>query len=98
MSYEDDLVDAKNIIGNAIKAIKENPKQPAIADLLDALEVIDEHYRDFCVGCDADFDEKPGYTYKHGISLEYYIESSWWHDVSKALRVIRPLENNDDNQ
>ena len=79
------------------------PVKADTADLMAALKVIEDYYKDdFCHNCDIDFGESPGTTYKTGISLEFYIEADWWHNVSLALRKLNEdlahkamLENTD---
>jgi len=90
------LETAQKYIAQALTDIKENPEQDALVNLLDAIQALEWHYQDFCEGCDVEFDEEKGTTYRKGISLEFYIESSLWHDVSKAFRLIRKQETNDE--
>jgi len=94
MSITNNLQIAKSHLLFALKELETNPKQDSISELLDAIEVIEENYRDrFCPNCNSDFDEKKGDTYENGISLEFYIESAQWHDISKAFRKLRPPED-----
>lgn len=97
MSYGD-VVDklerSRNIIDRVVEELKTSPEKCAIVDLLKACEVIDAYYRkEYCDTSDEDYGEPIGTAYKHGISLEFYIESSWWHDVSVQLRKLRDEEN-----
>jgi len=95
MSSINRLEKAQELIDIVIQDHKENPDHDILIQMLDALEVIEDHYREFCEGCDKDFNFPDGDTHEKGINLEYYIEASWWHDVSKQLRLLRPWEKED---
>lgn len=99
MTIINNLESAQQYIDAALHDLKETPEKDALNSLLNACENIDTYYKEtFCASCDSEYgDEKEGYTYENGISLEFYIEASWWHDVSKAIRLLRPNkdENND---
>jgi len=85
-----DLVRARRLIEDVEEKLKEAPELEAIVELLDAVEKLDNNYRDcFCHDCDLNWGEEPGTTYEGGTSMEFYIESDWWHDVSMALRKLR---------
>lgn len=60
----------------------------AIRELIDACLTIESYYKTFCNECDEDWGEKPGTCYNQGVSMEFYIESDWWHDASLALRKL----------
>jgi len=85
---KENLEYAKRYIDAAISKLDETPDKDAIADLLIALEGIDEYYKSFCESLDEDQGEEIGTSYEHGVNLEFYIESEWWHDVSIALRKL----------
>jgi len=94
MSVSYDLERAQHLIQRAIDDLKEAPEKETIAELLDACEAVDRHYKErFCHECDLDYGEEEGTTYEHGISLEFYIEADWWHDISKAIRKLRPVKD-----
>jgi len=94
MTVEYDLQKAQNLIVHAIKDLEAAPEKSAIVELLDAVEAVDNYYRDrFCAELDDDYGEGKGSTYEHGISLEFYIEADWWHDISVALRKLRDRTN-----
>lgn len=85
------LEQAQRLIDSALTDLKENPEIDAVDTLLDACESIDLYYKNrFCKEMDSEYNDPEGTTYEHGISLEFYIEADWWHDVSKALRILRP--------
>ncbi len=88
MTIVNDLEEAQTYIEFALREIKATPEKADMADLIEACMKLEEHYEEFCKGCDQDFYEEEGTTYRNGISLEFYIESSLWHNVSKALREI----------
>lgn len=56
--------------------------------MLQAVRVLDEHYKEFCNEFDENDGSSEGTTYKQGINIEFYIEADLWHDVSLALRKI----------
>ena len=63
------------------------PEAAEMRDLFKALKSIDDYYKnEFCKELDETYEETPGTTYKNGISLEFEIEASWWHEVSLILR------------
>ncbi len=97
MSAIYDLKIAKLYIDNVLTDLKENPEQTTLTDLLNACESIDRYYKEgFCAECDVDYGEQEGTTYEHGTEMEFYIESSAWHDISKAIRVLRPPKGKKD--
>jgi len=85
---------ARRLLKNALTEIEDAPELSAIIDLLAACEVIDERYQDFCADFDRDDGDEIGTLYNSygGISIEYYIEADWWHDVSRALRALRKTD------
>ena len=87
-----DLEIAKQYLESALKQLDNAPELNAIVDLINACEAIDENYREGCLELDDDWGEKEGTTYDRGYSIEYYIEASWWNDVSQALRKLRKPE------
>jgi len=89
MSIKQDIEIAQAYLKKVKRGIEDTPNLEALNELMEALIPIELHYRDnFCAGCDRDFGDEPGSAYEEGISMEYYIESSWWHDVSLALRKL----------
>ncbi len=92
MTILNDLEIAQSRIKNAIVKLEENPNKDLINELLDACAELEFNYKnEFCAGCDADFGDEQGTTYEDGISLEYYIESSSWHKISKVIRQLRDI-------
>lgn len=94
MYLEEQLKDIQQAIQKALHTLESNSKQSItitkderVEKLLHKLIAIDEGvYKPFCESFD---DEVEGETYKHGISLEFYMEASDWHDVSVLLREIK---------
>jgi len=85
-----ELKRAQNIIQQAAKDLESAPEKADIVELIDACERVDLYYKErFCEELDADYEEAEGTTYENGISLEFYIEADWWHDISLALRKLR---------
>lgn len=58
------------------------------AELLKALESMDEQYKEFCAELDEVNGEEKDTTYNNvfGPSIEFYIEADDWHKISRALR------------
>ena len=79
----------REILNNVLDRLEEAPEKEAIVGLLEACEVIDEHYKSYCEELEEQGGDEPGSLYKDGVSIEYYIEASWWHDVSVQLRKLR---------
>ena len=99
MSIKDNIEYAERYLAKAKEDIEKNPDIDTLSELLDALFVIENYYRDrFCPECDEDFGEDNGTTYEEGISLEFYIEAVWWHDVSKAIRKLSLYPELDEKQ
>jgi hypothetical protein len=73
----DDLLADENIAGN-----------DAVRELIARCRDIDEHYKEYCAECDVNWGEEPGTSYKEGVNMEFYIESSDWHDISLELRKL----------
>ncbi len=96
MTIVNDLEDAQRLIEIALRDLKDTPEKVAIANLIEACMMLEENYKEFCTACDQDFYDKEGTTYRDGISLEFYIESSLWHNVSKALREIHQKVETDE--
>lgn len=88
MSIKDNIENAERQLQFAKQALDETPNLEAISELLDALIPVELYYKyRYCMGYDLDYQEE-GTAYEEGTSMEFYIESSWWHDISKALRKI----------
>jgi len=83
---------AKRYLDEAAKHIKEadGASPEVIAELIAACRGIDEHYKEMCAEADDRYGDPDGTTYRDGISIEFYIEADWWHDVSLALRKLTP--------
>lgn len=88
MKLSQHLRDIADIAARAEAELAEVPEKEAIVTLLNACANIEEHYKDWCKLTDSDFDLSEGETYRDGTSMEFYIESSWWHEVSLALRAL----------
>ncbi len=90
MSIKSDIETAEQYLNRAKESLDEVPNVEALSELLDALFVIENYYRDrFCPEMDEDFGDDPGTTYEDGANIEFYIEADWWHDVSKAIRKLK---------
>ena len=90
----DDLKQARRLLHEYIEDFENTPEREiseAIAELLVACERIDDHYKEVCEEIDNALREKKGTAYRDGWNMEYYIESSLWHDVSVQLRKLRDL-------
>ena len=85
----DDLKTARRLIHEAINDLENAPRTETVSELLAACERIDEHYKECCEEIDIGLHEKKGTAYRDGWNMEYYIESSLWHDVSVQLRKLR---------
>lgn len=87
----DKLEEAKELIKSVQTELEGSPDYENIGRfkrLIEACEVIEERYKEYCEGCDDDLGLKSGETYKEGIHMEFYIESSDWHEISLALREL----------
>jgi len=82
----DKLKRIKSLTDSILKDIENVPEKAAISNLLKALQLIEDYYKSWCREHDDDTGDAPGTTYKNGTFIEFYIESDWWHDVSKELR------------
>jgi hypothetical protein len=80
---------AKTQIDQALHQLNTAPEKGQIADLIAACEVIDMAYKLMCREDDDDMQVPAGTSYKEGMDIEFYIEASWWHDVSVALRELK---------
>ena len=88
MSIHDNLKSAERCIQSALSDLESLPEKNAIAELLDACQELDVHYKYFCEELDDEDDgEEP--TYEIGVDLEFYIEARKWHRISKALRQLK---------
>lgn len=92
MSWDDGvsyrLKIANNYLTQVIEDLNEAPEKSTIVDLLDACKDIDIYYEKYCEECDEQWGDSPGTAYEEGMNLEFYIEASWWHRVSKELRKL----------
>lgn len=81
IKYEADLIK---------ESLNKTPEKAYIADLLKACTALDNYYKQWCDEGDEDCGDAKGTTYnsKGGISMEFYIEASDWHQVSLALRKL----------
>jgi hypothetical protein len=75
----------------ALEQLKKNRAVGLSAELLDAIEALDEHYKEFCSELDIQDDLEPGTTYNDdcGVPIEFYIEADDWHNISLAFRNMR---------
>lgn len=90
MSLSDRIHHAKHQLNLVLEELAKVPDKSTLVDLFAALENIERHYIEFCASCDEG--QEPGSTYRDGISLEFYIEADWWHDVSVALRKLKQAD------
>ncbi|KKL48395.1 hypothetical protein LCGC14_2325960 [marine sediment metagenome] len=87
----DDLKQARRLIHEAINELERSPEKEIVSELIAACKRIDIHYKEACEEIDAALREKKGTAYRDGWNMEYYIESSLWHDVSVQLRKLEDL-------
>ena len=57
--------------------------------LVEACQVIDDAYVDYCAEFDEDNNDPDGTAYNDGVHCEFTIEASDWHNVSVALRNVQ---------
>lgn len=98
MGIEYNLKQIERATENIKKTLNEteNYKIELIDDLVKACEVIDNVYYEMCGVYDIEDGLSQDTTYNEGVSIEFYIEAEWWHEVSIALRKLKEL--NDDNE
>lgn len=72
-----------------------DPEKEALLNLVEECENIDAYYEEWCEELDEETGEDIGTSYKHGVSLEFQIEASWWHKVSLALRQLKDKQSED---
>jgi len=89
MTMHEKMRKANFYVAEALEELQKNPEVSAISELLAACEPIEMYYKQWCDEHDDETGDTPGNTYKHGTSLEFYIEADWWHDVSLALRKLK---------
>ena len=91
MDINEDLEIALAYIKSAQEDFKNLPEASAINLLLTALEPIEEKYIDWCAEQDEYEDVPEGTTHKSksGVSMEFYIESLDWHQVSRELQKLK---------
>ena len=85
-SIKSDLQKVAGLEEWALKDLEADENIGAMPDLLRALLALEEHYKEFCLSMDDNYQEPDGTTYRDGINIEFYIEASDWHDISVALR------------
>jgi len=63
-------------------------------ELIDTISEVDEKYWDFCTDLDSVHGEEEGSNYHSpdGTSVEFYIEATDWHKISRLVRHIKNLE------
>lgn len=71
-----------------IDELDDEPKVGQVIDLLHSCQVIDAYYKHLCDETDHFDGVAEGTSYENGINIEFYIEASWWHEVSLALRAL----------
>lgn len=86
---EDNLIRAKNLIDTSLSDLRSAPEKADISELLDNVQKLDNYYQQYCDEIDETAGDEIGSTYRDGISLEFYIEAEWWHDISLAFRKFR---------
>jgi len=94
----DNIRRIRNILDHSEKVIAETDalsRTLHIRDLVEKLQAIDDYYKNCCDETDYECGETPGTTYEEGTSIEFYIESSDWHEVSLILRELK--KQNGDN-
>jgi len=79
---------AKNLINNAIEEIKNAPEKESIIELIASCQALDVYYKEWCKEQDEDTGDPVGTCYKEGTSMEFYIESDDWHNISIQLRKL----------
>jgi len=84
-----ELEQAKSLIDRALLRIENAPEVSALITLIEKCESLDAHYKRACEEVDLDNGDEIGTAYEGGFSMEYYIESDWWQEISEALRVLR---------
>lgn len=92
MKVNDRLRTMKNLIDVIIdqnEKAEKLAKNEGILALVEACEVIDRQYKTMCDELDEEVGDDVGMGYEHGISIEFYIEATDWHDISIALRKIK---------
>ena len=75
-------------LSDVLELLIKNPKQDLIISLITECKKIDDEYKQWCDEWDEDNNQPIEYTYKHGICMEFYIESAAWHDISLILRKL----------
>lgn len=88
MSTETKLVQAKLLIESIIDDFSKTPEKTATHELIRFVSKLNADYLDWCLEMDDQFDQPHGTTYEDGISLEYYIEASDMHELSKIIRKL----------
>ena len=79
-------------IGMRLEFPEQTPEREHIAKLIEACERLDEYYKDWCEEIDDEYGDERGTAYEQGTNMEFYIESSEWHNISEALRELRKDE------
>lgn len=88
MILADQLKYANSYITKAINLLDENPTEDALCDVLQHCKALDEYYKKWCAEQDEAYGDPKGTSYKDGVSMEFYIEAEFWHEISLALREL----------
>jgi hypothetical protein len=86
-----DLQIIKSIADRAMKTLEKDETVGLTAEMVEAIERMDNRYEEYCKGLDEEWGEEPGTTYdgEYGPSIEFYIEADDWHTVSRAFRKLK---------
>ncbi len=82
------LVYARDYINSVIRDIENAPQKEAIVDLLKVCQSLDEYYKEYCDELDVANGDEVGTAYRDDPNVEFYIDTSNWHDISLALRKL----------
>lgn len=92
MSTETKLTQVKFLIESILEDFNEiqtlTPEKTAIHELIRLVKRLNAEYLDWCLEMDDEFGYPHGTTYEEGTCLEYYIESTDMHDLSKIIRKL----------
>jgi DNA gyrase/topoisomerase IV subunit A len=89
---KDTLEAIQRLAHAGLAEIEQTPEREHIAKLIEACERLDEYYKDWCEEIDDEYGDERGTAYEQGTNMEFYIESSEWHNISEALRELRKDE------
>jgi len=89
-TIEETIDRAKRSLDEVNARIAATPNLNDLEELIAACKDIDLSYVDYCGENDTNYGYEDGETYRDedGPCSEFYIESSWWHRVSLALRKV----------